>query len=42
MLHICYCNDGYKRNWLSLKQISQFLGKNDSLVKNPKLMVSQF
>jgi hypothetical protein len=40
MLHIYYFNDAYKRNWLRLKQIFHFSGKNDILAGNPKLMVS--
>ncbi|XP_025416433.1 uncharacterized protein LOC112687747 isoform X4 [Sipha flava] len=38
MLHIYYFNDAYKRNWLRLKQIFHFSGKNDILAGNPKLM----
>lgn len=40
MLHISYCNDGFKRNWIKVNQISTFFGKNTILNENPKLMVS--
>lgn len=41
MVHIYYCNDAYRRNWLRLTQILKFSGKNNLLVENPKLMASQ-
>jgi len=38
MLHIYYCNDAYKRNWIKMKQISKFSGKEEILAENPKLI----
>lgn len=40
MLHIYYCNDAYKRNWIKLKQITKFSGKEEILNEIPKINVS--
>lgn len=40
LLHIAYCNDGFKRNWIKVNQISNFFGRNRILIENPKIMVS--
>lgn len=40
MLHIYYCNDAYKRNWIKMKQISKFTGKEEILTEIPKITVS--
>ncbi|XP_001949266.2 probable methylthioribulose-1-phosphate dehydratase isoform X2 [Acyrthosiphon pisum] len=37
MLHIYYCNDAYKRNWIKMKQISKFSGKEEILTEIPKI-----
>ncbi|XP_022180883.1 probable methylthioribulose-1-phosphate dehydratase isoform X2 [Myzus persicae] len=37
MLHIYYCNDAYKRNWIKMKQISKFTGKEEILTEIPKI-----
>jgi len=41
MLHIYYCNDAYKRNWIKMKQISKFSGKEEILAEIPKILVSK-
>ncbi|XP_025198464.1 probable methylthioribulose-1-phosphate dehydratase isoform X2 [Melanaphis sacchari] len=38
MLHIYYCNDAYKRNWIKVKQISKFSGKEEILAEIPKIL----
>ncbi|XP_060838768.1 uncharacterized protein LOC132920408 isoform X4 [Rhopalosiphum padi] len=38
MLHIYYCNDAYKRNWIKMKQISKFSGKEEILAEIPKIL----
>ncbi|VVC32689.1 Class II aldolase/adducin N-terminal,Methylthioribulose-1-phosphate dehydratase,PWWP [Cinara cedri] len=37
MLHIYYCNDAYKRNWIRINQIFEFVGKDSMLREFPKL-----
>lgn len=39
MLHISYCNDGFKRNWIKVHQILKFFGKQKILNEIPKIMV---
>lgn len=41
MLHIYYCNDAYKRNWIKMKQIFEFSTKNKILMEFPKTSVSE-
>ncbi|KAF0758213.1 methylthioribulose-1-phosphate dehydratase isoform X1 [Aphis craccivora] len=38
MLHIYYCNDSYRRNWIKTKQIIKFSSKEIILAENPKLL----
>lgn len=40
MLHIYYCNDAYKRNWIRVNQIFEFCSKLKILTEFPKLLVS--
>jgi len=42
MLHIYYCNDSYRRNWIKTKQIIKFSSKEIILAENPKLLVSNY
>jgi len=42
MLHIYYCNDAHRRNWIKIKQIIKFSSKEEILAENPKLLVSQY
>ncbi|KAE9523457.1 hypothetical protein AGLY_016009 [Aphis glycines] len=37
MLHIYYCNDAHRRNWIKIKQIIKFSSKNEILAGNQKL-----
>lgn len=40
MLHVYYCNDMFKRNWIKLNQIYEFSGRKGLLEEFPKLSVS--
>lgn len=40
MLHVYYCNDMYKRNWIKLNQVYKFSGKTKILQEYPKIPVS--
>jgi len=42
MLHIYYCNDAHRRNWIKLKQIIKFSSKEEIVAENPKLLVSKY
>lgn len=42
MIHIYYCNDGFKRNWIKIKQIENFSTKENIIQKNPKIIVSKY
>lgn len=38
MLHIYYCNDSHRRNWIRVKQVIKFTSKEIILAENPKLL----
>lgn len=40
-MHVFYFNDTYKRNWIKITQIYEFLGKNILLNEFPKITVSK-
>lgn len=40
MFHIHYCNDAYKRNWIKVNQLTEFVNKSSIYNEFPKLLVS--